>query len=218
MYAFHELCDEADYPFCYLLGVLKKMPKEADLHPGFFTGEFEWLLNVEQQSDTVRQTQTRSPLIKHFILPSAPLTMAPAWTPFPLAFSVLPRCVRHGRDEGQMHNSAFAVWHPELATVGENRLVDDSGKVVASFSQRVSARELDFENIHARHFFWLLEMTVQRAAAMKRHVIVAGTPGFSYDNAVQHGHPPHTRTRLLESGYLYPSQVPHVGLASATNE
>lgn len=213
MYAFSELSDETDYPFCYLLGVLKKTPKESNLRADFFTDEFEWLKNVEEQSDTVRQTQKRCPLIKHYILPTAPLTMAPTWTPFPLASSVLPHCVRHGRLDGQYHNSAFAIWHPELASVGEKKFVDDNGKALFSFSQRISAREIEFENIHARHFFWLLEMTVERAKKMKCHVILAGTPGFSYNGSVKHDEPPHTRIRLLESGYLYPSRVPHVGLA-----
>ncbi|WP_050025277.1 hypothetical protein [Verrucomicrobium sp. BvORR034] len=218
MYAFHELCNETGYSFCYLLGVLKKVPKESDLRPDFFTDEFEWLLNVEEQSDTVRQTQKRCPLIKRYILPSAPLTMAPAWTPFPIAFSVLPRCVQHKRLEGEFHNSAFAIWHPELASVGENNLMDDTGKVLASFNRRITASDIEFENIHARHFFWLLQMTVERAKKMRRHVVLAGTPGFSYANSVKHDEPPHSRIRLLESGYLYPSRVPHVGPASTTNQ
>jgi hypothetical protein len=218
MYAFHELCGKEDYPFCYLLGVLKRMPREADLCANFFTDQFESLLNVEEQSDTVRQTQKRSPLIKNFIVPTAPLTMTPAWSPFPLAFSVLPRCVLHGREPDGSHRSAFAIWQPELASVGKNKLINEDGKVLSSFTQQVSGEHIEFENVHARHFFWLLEMTVVRAQEMKRQVVLAGVPGFSYKSAVAHDKPPHTRLRLLQSGYLYPSRVPQAARHSTSTE
>ena len=55
MYAFDELCDDLDTPFCYLLGVLKRMPRESKLKPEFFSGEFEWIMNVEDQAESVKR-------------------------------------------------------------------------------------------------------------------------------------------------------------------
>jgi hypothetical protein len=210
MYAFDELCDEIETPFCYLLGVLKRMPKAAKLKPGFFSGEFEWIMNVEDQAENVKDTQKCSPLLKTYVLPSAPLTLTPGWSPFPLAFAILPNCVKHGREHSEFHNSAFAIWQPELKPMGENRLVDENGSVHTTFSRQVTEQDIEFENIHARHFFWLLEMTVERARAAQKPVILAGIPGFSYGNAIAHEMPANSRVRLLEAGYLFPSRVPQV--------
>ncbi|HSI13803.1 MAG TPA: hypothetical protein VK961_17290 [Chthoniobacter sp.] len=207
MYAFDELCDDQDTPFCYLLGIVKRMPRESKMKPEFFTAEFEWIMNVEDQAENVKDTQKCSPLIKTHVKPSAPLTLTPGWSPFPLAFGILPNCIRHGCERGQVHNSAFAIWKPELK-VGEHKLLDGEGHVRATCARHVSEQDLEFENVHARHFFWLLEMTVQRAREMKKAVILAGVPGFSYGNAVANEMPAHSRLRLLQAGYLYPSRVP----------
>ncbi len=210
MYAFDELCDELDSSFCYLLGVLKRTPKASKLQPGFFTGEFEWITNVEDQAESVKDTQKCSPLLRSFVKPSAPLTITPGWSPFPLAFSVLPNCIRHGREEGEYHNSAFAIWQPELKPVGKSRLVDEDGHERTTFARHVSEQDLEFENIHARHFFWLLEMTVLRAQELKKPVILAGLPGFSYGTALTHEMPADARLRLLQAGYLFPSRIPQL--------
>ena len=209
MYAFDELCDDQDTPFCYLLGVLKRMPRESKLKPEFFSGEFEWIMNVEDQAESVKDTQKCSPLLKTYIKPTAPLTLTPGWSPFPLAFEILPNCIRHGREHGEVQNSAFAIWQPELK-VGERKLLDRDGHVRAICARHVSEEDLELEHAHAHHFFWLLEMTIQRALAAKKPVILVGTPGFSYGNAVANEMPAHSRLRLLQAGYLFPSRVPQV--------
>ncbi len=98
MYAFEELCSREDYPFTYLLGVLRKMPRKSDLTADFFTDEFSWIQVQEEQSPTPKETLTKVDLFKNFVTPSAPLTMTPSWSPFPLGFNVLPEVIAHGQD------------------------------------------------------------------------------------------------------------------------
>ncbi len=205
MYAFSELSDESDHPFCYLLGVLKKWPPHKMRVPDFFTGDFDWLLNVEDQSATVWQTRRRCVLTKKYVLPTAPLTMTPSWSPFPLAFELLPRVIQHARSH-ELASSAFAIFEPTLR-VGKVSVLQFGGKSI-TLETPVGDDDISLENIHAQHFMWLLNMTAARAQRMKKTIIVAGLPGFGYENELEQDMNGETKLRLLESGYLYPSRVP----------
>ena len=207
MYTFEELCSRKDYPFAYLLGVLRKMPRESDLTAEFFTEEFSWIQTREEQSDTAKETISEVNLFKKFVTPTAPLTMTPSWSPFPLAFDMLPRLIVRGKNDKQ-DASAFAIWEPELASTGESEL-QANGKVIATFTDYVTESDIDFGgNLNAFHFFWLLQMTVERARKMRGKVLVAGRPGWSYNSALKHPTPPRSRLRLLDAGYLYPERIP----------
>lgn len=205
MYPFQELCSHTEHPFCYLVGVLKKWPKEKYLTADFFTSQFSELMTAEDQANTVWQTKRRSSLAAKFVLPTAPLTMAPSWSPFPLAASVLPEVIRLGKS-GEHFISAYAVFEPQLK-VGESISIPFSGET-RSFNLPVADKDLSFENIHAHHFFWLLEMTVARALQMRKPVIIAGLPGYGYEDCLEDEPGIETRLRLLQAGYLYPSRVP----------
>lgn len=208
MYSFEELCSRKGYPFTYLLGVLRKMPRESELTAEFFTGEFSWIQVREEQSNTPKETISGVSLFKKFVTPTAPLTMTPSWSPFPGAFETLPRLVAHGKDD-KADASAFAIWEPELVSTGESEL-RANGKVIATFENYVTESDIDFGgNLNAFHFFWLLQMTVERAKNMKGKVLLAGRPGWSYDSELKHPTAPHSRLRLLEAGYLYPERIPY---------
>jgi hypothetical protein len=205
MYSFKELSEDPVHTFCYLIGVLKKWPLPNQLTANFFTGQFEWQINVEDQSDTVWKTKRRCDLTRKYVLPTAPLTMAPSWSPFPFATSVMPELLKHGRTEDAW-SSAYAIFNPVLR-VGKTMTIQFGGKPTV-FDLPINDSELEFENIHAHHFFWLLEMTIARASQMRKPVIIAGLPGFGYQDAVDQDLIGESRLRLLESGYLYPSRVP----------
>ena len=208
MYPFEELCAQEGYPFAYLLGVLRKMPKEGDLNAEFFTDEFSWLHTREDQSDTPKETISGVNLYKKFVTPTAPLTMTPSWSPFPFASQMLANVVTHGRND-KRDASAFAIWESELESTGKSELRSDD-EIVATFTNYVSESDIDFAgNLDALHFFWLLEMTVQRAKELKGWVLLAGCPGWSYKSELRHPTPPHMRLRLLQAGYLYPERIPY---------
>jgi len=208
MYPFEDLCARDDYPFAYLLGVLRKMPKKKDLNADFFTDGFGWLYTREDQSDSPKETISGVDLYKRFVTPTAPLTMTPSWSPFPFASEMLPNVVTHGRND-RRDASAFAIWEPELIATGESELRADD-EVVATFTNYVSESDIDFNgDVNALHFFWLLQMTVERAQEMKGWVFLAGCPGWSYSNELKHPSPPHMRLRLLQAGYLYPERIPY---------
>jgi hypothetical protein len=208
MYSFEELCSRKDYPFTYLLGVLRKMPREAELTADFFTGEFSWIQTREEQSDTAKKTISGVSLFKKFVTPTAPLTMTPSWSPFPFAFDMLPHLVARGKNE-KKDASAFAIWEPELVSTGQSEL-RANGKLIATFENYVTESDVDFGgDVNAFHFFWLLQMTVERAKNMKGKVLLAGQPGWSYDSELKHPTAPHSRLRLLEAGYLYPERIPY---------
>lgn len=208
MYPFDELCSEEDYPFAYLLGVLRKSPKKSLLNAEFFTQEFGWLHTMEDQGDSPKETISKVHLYKKFVTPSAPLTMTPSRSPFPFTFEILPKVIAHGRTE-EKSASAFAIWEPELVSTGENQFLVGEEEVV-SFTEYVSESDIDFDgNLDALHFFWLLQMTVERAQSMNRKVILAGCPGWSYKSAVKNPMPPHSRVRLLQAGYRYPERIPY---------
>ncbi|WP_345738020.1 hypothetical protein [Prosthecobacter algae] len=205
MYSFQDLCPTAEYPFCYLIGVLKKWPSKSHLSADFFTSQFGRLMTVEDQADTVWQTKRRCPLTRSYVKPTAPLTMAPSWSPFPLAASVLPSLIQHGKTE-DCYASAYAVFEPKLRA-GEVVSMQFGGEVRA-FERVVADKDLTIENIHAHHFFWLLEMTVARAQQLRKPIIIAGLPGYGYDNHLEDEAGAETRLRLLQAGYLYPSRLP----------
>lgn len=202
MYPFSELCKFEDYPFCYLLGVLKKWPPAKYLSAEFFTDQFSSLLTAEQQAVTPWQTRRRSALTRKFVLPSAPLTMAPSWSPFPLAFQALARPINHGKSK----DSAFAIFTPDQTI----HAVRTFGFGNSSFTVNDYAGDhcLPLENIHAQHFLWLLNMTVARATELKRPILLAGMPGFGYMNELERDINGECKLRLLKAGYLYPSHVP----------
>jgi hypothetical protein len=208
MYPFEDLCSREDYPFAYLLGVLRKMPKGRDLNADFFTDEFSWLHTREDQSDSPEETISGIDLYKRFVTPTAPLTMTPSWSPFPLASQVLPNIVSHGRND-KRDASAFAIWDPELTPIGRSELRAND-EVVTTFTNRVGEGDIDFDrNLNALHFLWLLQMTVERAQEMKGTVLLAGKPGWSYKYELKYPTPPHMRLRLLQAGYLYPERIPY---------
>ncbi|MCF7787024.1 MAG: hypothetical protein K9N47_12940 [Prosthecobacter sp.] len=191
--------------FCYLIGVLKKQPSKSQMKAEFFTEQFEWLMNVEDQSDTVTKTKENCDLTNKYVLPTAPLTMTASWSPFPFAASVMPEILQHGKTDDP-YSSSYAIFHPVLK-IGESITMQFGGKPT-TFELPVSGNQLEFENIHAHHFFWLLEMTIARAQQMKKPVILAGMHGFGYQDAIENDLIAESRLRLLEAGYLYPSRVP----------
>ena len=209
MYAFEDLCSREDYPFAYLIGVLREVPREDYLVADFFTGGFDFLLTMEDQAESPESTISSVDLYKDWVTPTAPLTMTPSWSPFPFAFRALPQPIAHGRNE-ERDASAFGIWEPELFSTGESQLkVGD--EVVETFANYVSEEDIDFGgDINFHHFFWLLQMTVERAKKMDGKVLVAGCPGWSYKNELKYGTPAHMRLRLIEAGYLYPERIPHV--------
>ena len=208
MYSFAELCPESSSDstsFCYMLGVLKKMPPKQALNAKTLTDEFGWLYSGEDQCQSVWSLKRRSVLNK-YVIPSAPLTLAPTWTPFPLAFQVLPEVMVHGSEAGS-NSSAFAIFKPRLAISSDlNLTVWD--KVVSSISMKVEDKDLNLENIHAHHFFWLLKMTVARAIQMKGSIFLAGTHGFGYQSLLEDDVSADSKLLKLKAGYLYPDRVP----------
>lgn len=208
MYTFEDLCSRKGYPFTYLLGVLRKMPKEADLTADFFTDEFSWIQTREEQSESPKETIAGVDLFKKFVTPSAPLTMTPSWSPFPFAAEILGAPILHGRNEAS-NASAFAIWTPRLVSKGTSEL-RAGDEVVATFENYVGESDVDFGgDLNALHFFWLLQMTVERAKEMNGKVLLAGTPGWSYKSQLEYPTPPHMRLRLLQAGYLYPERIPY---------
>ena len=205
MSTFKALAKDPLQTFCYLLGVLKKQPAKSQMTANFFTGQFEWLMNVEDQSDTVTKTKQNCDLTNKYVLPTAPLTMTASWSPFPFAASVMPEVLQQGKTDDP-YSSSYAIFHPVLK-VGESITMQFGGKSKA-FELPVSGNTLEFENIHAHHFFWLLEMTIARAQQMKKPVILAGMLGFGYQDVIENDLIGESRLRLLEAGYLYPSRVP----------
>ncbi|WP_139373070.1 hypothetical protein [Prosthecobacter debontii] len=111
----------------------------------------------------------------------------------------------HGKTE-ESCASAYAVFEPQLQA-GENTTKQFAGES-RSFDLPVADKDLSFENIHAHHFFWLLEMTVARAQQMRKPVILAGLPGYGYEDCLEDEPGTKTRLRLLQASYLYPSRVP----------
>lgn len=215
MYTFEELSTEPVHTFCYLIGVLKKWPQKNQITADFFTGHFEWLINVEDQSDTVWKTRRRCDLTRKYVLPTAPLTMTPSWSPFPLASNIMPEVLQHGRTDDTWA-SAYAIFNPVLK-VGEV-ITLQFGSKQTSFETPVTDEQLQFENIHAHHFFWLLEMTIARAQKMKKPIILVGLPGFGYQDVLDQDLIGESRLRLLEAGYLYPSRAPQGARFSFLND
>ncbi len=205
MYNFQDLSSDPVHTFCYLIGVLKKWPSEKQLSASFFTSHFEWLINVEDQSDTAWKTKRRCDLTRKYVLPTAPLTMTPSWSPFPLACNVLPDLLSNGRSDDPW-SSAYAIFNPVLKN-GKSMTIQFGGKPT-TFELPVCDAEVEFDNIHAHHFFWLLEMTVSRAQQLKKPIVIAGLPGFGYQDVLDQDLIGEARLRLLNSGYLYPSRVP----------
>lgn len=205
MYSFDELSDTSSGPFCYLLGVLKKWPPPKKCVPDFFTGEFGWLLNVEDQSTSPWQTRKRCELTKKYIFPTAPLSMTPSWSPFPLAFEVMKKSLQYAKDQ-EPPASAYAIFEPELK-VGQTGVLSWGDKSIL-METAINDSDIHLENIHAQHFMWLLDMTVARAKKMKKPVVLAGLPGFGYENQLDHDMNGENKLRLIEAGYLYPSRVP----------
>ncbi|MGY8642760.1 MAG: hypothetical protein ACKVJU_16900 [Verrucomicrobiales bacterium] len=118
---------------------------------------------------------------------------------------MFPKVIAHGRTE-EKSAPAFAIWEPELVSTGENQFLVGEEEVV-SFTEYVSESDIDFDgNLDVLHFFWLLQMRVERAQAINGKVILAG---WSYKSAVKNPMPPHSRVRLLQAGYLYPERIPY---------
>lgn len=209
MYSFSDLYPASpnlEYPFCYLLGVLRKMPPNDMLDAAVFTDAFGWIYSGEDQCQTCWQLRRRSKLTRKYVLPTAPLTIAPHWSPFPLAFDVLSTPLQHGRSDTR-ESSAFAIFAPEfnITSVSELKVGDRGFRAIEN---RVEDKDIFFENIHAHHFFWLLKMTVARAKEMKRLVFLAGMPGFGYSDLLENDSAADSKLLKLKSGYLYPDRVP----------
>lgn len=191
-----------------MLGVLKKLPKDVAIGPEFFTDEFSWIFTMEDQADTGADLKSQTEFYNEYVLPTAPISIADSWSPFPLAFEVLPSIIDHGRTE-ERNSSAFAIFGPELLITGEKQF-KASGEIVAKFSESINEDGIDFGgNIDVHHFFWLLQMTASRASQLERNIILAGTPGWSYKNELKYPTVPHRRLAILEAGYLYPERIPH---------
>ena len=194
-----------------MLGVLKKLPKDVEIGPEFFTDEFSWIFTMEDQTDSGNDLKSRTVFYGEYVFPTAPISITDSWSPFPLAFEVLPSIIDHGRTE-ERNSSAFAIFGPDMLITGEKQLKADKAddEVVAPFSESIKEDGIDFGgNIDAHHFFWLLQMTASRAAQLESNIILAGTPGWSYENELKHPTAPHRRLAILEAGYLYPERIPH---------
>jgi hypothetical protein len=184
MYSFTELHPHQGkgFPdsFAYWLCCLHKEPK--DFSAGNLKSAMSYHFDVEEQAYTPKMLNSRPELIPKCLTPIAPVTLAPQWSPFPMAVSILGKPEQHGSDSG----SAFAVWTPRY----------------------LGGDEVATKTTDEAHFLFLIRLATSAARASKCRVLLVGSPGWCYRTAAKRYMNPDTAVMMHDAGYLFTERVP----------
>lgn len=112
------------------------------------------------------------PLVQAFH-PVAPVTLARQWMPFPTA----------------------------TAALGEPVLLERYRDFVLTVYQPVSAPAFAATTPDERHFLQLLTAACQRALAMNHYVLLAGAPGYAYEEALSISRFPGAQRAMQQAGF-----------------
>jgi hypothetical protein len=186
MYSFSELCPDPptwQTSFAYWLCRLNKLPPPDVFSAENLKSAMGYHFEVEEQAHTLNMLNSPTDLIPKYLAPLAPVTLAQKWSPFPLAISMLGDPEFHGASERS--RSAFAVWSPRYL-----------GK------EKITTTIRDEE-----HFVFLFRLAASAALEAKCRILLVGSPGWSYESAVDNRMNPDTALLMLQAGYVFTERV-----------
>lgn len=190
MYPFVELYPDVDdgppMSFAYWLCRLHKQPKPSVISADGLQSAMSYHFDVEEQAYAPEMLNSSPDLIPEFLSPIAPVTVASQWSPFPMAVSFLGKPEQHGiGDQRFSGRAAFAVWTPRY----------------------LGADDLPQMTADEAHFVFLLRLATSAAKSDQCRVLLVGSPGWSYDHAVENLMNPDTAILMHNAGYLYTERV-----------
>lgn len=171
--------------FAYWLGVLSD-PASGIARDGKEVGSvMSCQFDLEEQACELDDLRSNPDFIPSIFQPLAPVTLALRWSPFPTALASLGEPIH-------IHSGKFA-------------------KTVAIFRPVERLAFSHASNGDERHFQFLLGHANERAIRTKRWVMIAGSPGWSYDSEDLIAGDRELHQLMAEFGFVYFARKPASG-------